>query len=389
VSNSYPELSIPLAQPPLPQEVVHDLQQVVRSGRLVSGPHTQVFEKSVAQRAGVPHAIATASGTLAEWVLLKALKIPHGARVAVPAFTFIGVANAVVFAGGVPVPIDVRSSDLAMDPAEFKRATEAQDLWGAIVVDPFGFAVDFEAYENLCSEHSLVLMEDAACALGSQSASGRWAGSRGEGAIFSFHPRKVVTTGEGGMITTSDDALAHAVRKLTNHGKNPKSGLFDEPGFNARLSELSSVCGRASLAHLNQEVEARTRHLRRYEDALRSEEDEGTIRLIRPPTGSKWNVQTLVLELCDTTTSTEKLCAEARAQGIELGGTAQCWPGSGAYPALESDDFPVAARLEKRTLSLPIYDGLEPEDVQKVCSVIINTLVQSRTTSSQADTVNP
>ena len=374
MSKEYSQPNVPLAKPPLPHNVIHKLEEVIKSGRLVRGPYGLDFEQAIAEKIEVNHAVAMASGTLAEWVLLKALNIPEGAKVAVPAFTFIGVANAVVFAGGTPVPVDIRSSDLAIDPSLLRQVAEEEDLWGAIVVDPFGFAVDFSPYESIAKEHDLVLIEDAACALGSHSAQNKAAGSRGSGAIFSFHPRKLVTTGEGGMVTTQSDEVARALRELVNHGMNPETGDFDEIGFNARLSELASVCGLASVQNLEREIDQRSLCFQHYKKELQSWEDQGLIRLVDPPEASRWNFQTLILEITTPELGIETLRYNAKSQGIELGGTAQCWPMAKAYSSLQASHHPVATQMEKNTLSLPLYGGLELNDVNRVCSVISKTL---------------
>jgi perosamine synthetase len=372
----FPEVRIPLAKPPLPLSVSEDLRQVIESGRLVCGPHAMEFEELTAQRVGVDHAVSAASGTLAAWILLHALDIPAGAKVAVPAFTFIGVANAVFCAGGVPVPIDICSHDLAMNPQLLEEAAADGELWGVMVVDPFGFAIDFEPYEKVCAKYGLVLMEDAACALGSVSAKNMNTGSRGAGAIFSFHPRKVVTSGEGGMITTSDPKLGDQLRKLVNHGKCSQTGAFIEPGFNARLSELSAVCGKASILQLDEEIRGRQICLEEYERCLKGEIDAGLIRLVLQPENTQWNVQTLVMELLLSPKSCGEIQGSARTQGIELGGTAQAWAGTEAYPMHSKSNYPVSVQMEKRTLSLPMYNGLELHQVQSVCAVLSEALLK-------------
>ena len=213
---------IRLIIPEIGDEEVQAVSAVLRSGYLVQGKHVEDFEHRVAAFVGVKHAVAVSSGTAALHVALAALDIGPGDDVLVPDFTFPATANVVALLGATPVLVDV-------DPATFN--TTADLLRPAITprtkaimpVHLFGQPAEMQPILDLAAEHGLAVVEDAACALGALY-HGRPCGSLGQLGCFSFHPRKVITTGEGGMIVTDDDALAERLRLLRNHGMAKHAG---------------------------------------------------------------------------------------------------------------------------------------------------------------------
>lgn len=353
---------IPLDRPLVPPEAAAAVADVLASGWLVRGPRVRAFEAAVAARTGAEGAVACSSGTAAAWLALLALQMPRGARVAVPDVTFVGVAHCVVFAGGEPVLVPVRSADLAMDPAALDEVAEG--LWGAIVVDPFGLPIDFAPYRAIAENHGLSLVEDAACALGSVDAQGVAAGCRGDLGTYSFHPRKVVTSGEGGMVIGDDESALERARLLSDHGYVAAQRRFVVPGFNARMGEVAGAVGNASLSALDEEMAARVALHAAYREAL-----DGAVDLVEGDASVVWNRQTLVAVLPDGADADE-LRALAASRGIEVGRTVQALgdePSIGQWSAGAS----AAARgWVRRTVALPLFGGLERGDVDRVAGVL-------------------
>jgi perosamine synthetase len=356
--------------PAIPPGSAEALARVLESGRLVKGPEAHAFEEEVAARLGGLHAVSCGSGTIAIELLLRALKVPKGALVAVPAFTFVAVAHSVLQAGATPMPLDVRASDLALDPMWLARAAEDADLWGAIVVDPYGLPVAFDDYERVSRDHGLVLIEDAACALGSADATGRPAGSRGRGATFSFHPRKPVTTGEGGMVVSADETVAEAVRRMANHGFDALKGTFVEAGVNGRLGELAAALGRMSLGMLEATVEARLTAVELYLDALRPLVDGGRLELVLPGAAERWNAQTLVALITPGAGEASRVRERAAARGIEIGAVAQCLPSLPSLQGVPHGPCATAAMAERQAVALPVHPKIGEEQVGRVAKLL-------------------
>jgi len=351
---------------------------VLASGRLVKGPEAHAFEQEVAARLGGLHAVSCGSGTLAIELLLRALAVPRGAVVAVPAFTFVSVAHSVMHAGAVPMPLDVRASDLALDPEWLARAAEDVDLWGAVIVDPYGLPVSFDGYEAIADKHGLVLIEDAACALGSADESGRPAGARGRGATFSFHPRKPVTTGEGGMVVSADEELVEAIRQTANHGFDPNEGTWVEAGVNGRLAELPAALGRKSLQALDGTMVSRLAVVELYRAGLRELAKAGRLRLVLPNAGQRWNAQTLVALIDPEICEADRVREQGVLRGIEIGAVAQCLPALASLRAGPHGPCATAAMAERQALALPLHGGITEGAVERVVGLLEDELLSRR-----------
>ncbi len=365
---------IRLAKPSISPAALENTRKVLESGQLVRGPMATRFEDEIAARIGVEYAVSCSSGTMANWLLLNALQLPANGRVAVPAFTFVGVANAVVFAGGIPVPIDIRPEDGAMDPEKLADAARTEGLWGAIIVDPFGFPISFSAYDRIAAQFDLVLVEDAACAIGCKPPTGPKAGARGAGAILSFHPRKPVTSGEGGMILTDDPEIYERCRLLTDHGFDPNQNTYVTTGFNGRMSDLAAAVGLDSLDRFDEEVKARSLRLEDYKSALAASIAGEHIQLLLPEEGATWNVQSLVAMARTSTVPISTLYMKARAANIELGGTAQYWPALPGFKSTPSGSHPIGNDFASKSFALPMHGQLSSTDVMHVIENISSTM---------------
>ena len=234
-------------------DVEHDLRRILTSGILTTGPYVVDFEKTVAERVGVDYAVATTSATTALHLALTAAEVGPGDEVLLADFTFPATANAVVQTGATPVFVDSCHDNFAMNP-EHAQALLSDRTRVIMPVDPFGQPADHSSFERLAAESGAQLIVDAACSLGASRA-GRDCGAHGEMGCFSFHPRKVVTCGEGGMVTTDDSSLADRMRLLRNHGSqrtDRRTLEFVKFGFNYRLSEIPAALGLAQMRRIDQ-----------------------------------------------------------------------------------------------------------------------------------------
>lgn len=270
---------IPITRPFFDEEEERRVRDVLRSGWVAQGPQVAAFERAFADRCGAAHAVACANGTAALHLALLAVGIGPGDEVLVPSFTWIATANAVRFCGGTPVLCDIDLRTFNLDVADAQA--RATDRTRAIVpVHQFGLPADMDAVHALAADHGWTVVGDAACAFGA-TYHDRPAGTLAPLESFSFHPRKSITTGEGGMVTTQDADVAAQLRSLRNHGP-ALDGVFpasahtgqslladvDRLGYNYRLTDLQAAVGLAQLEKADAILAARREQAAYYDAAL-------------------------------------------------------------------------------------------------------------------------
>jgi perosamine synthetase len=362
---------LPIIRPDLRHEEVEaDIRAILSSGILTGGPYVARFEAMLAERLGVGHVVATTSATTALHLALAVQGVGPGDEVLVSDFTFPASGNAIVELGAVPVPVDSRPDRFALD-LDDARAKVTGRTRAIMAVHPFGQPVDGAGLAALAGDHGLAVVEDAACALGSSSAEGP-CGSQFPGA-FSFHPRKVVTTGEGGALSFRDGDLADRARRLRSHGgiagEPGTVGLrFVENGYNYRLAEIPAALGLAQLRRLDEILADRQATARRYEERLADVEG---VELRTPPEGDTWSYQSFVVVLADHV-DRDALVASLRAEGIEttLGTYAMH-----AHPAFERfglrpGDLPNSFRAQQQSLTLPLLPRMDDALVDRVVEAL-------------------
>lgn len=369
------ERRIWLARPQVDEAEIAEIREVMASGWLTQGPKVSEFESMVAERVGVPYAMAVTSATTALHLSLAALGVGPGDEVLVPDFTFPATANVVVQQRAQPVLVDIDLATFAMDPADLAAKITPRSR-AIIPVHPFGLPADIDPIMDLAANHGLAVIEDAACALGAEYR-GRLAGSIGLAGCFSFHPRKSITTGEGGMITTSDDAFANRVGLLRNHGGARSGGryLFEEAGFNYRLSDLLAAVGVAQMRKLDLMLEARRRVAAWYDEAL---DDAGLEGLQRPqvPDGRRHTYQSYVI-LLDSRVDRDAVIGNLAEAGIEttLGTYAlHAQPFFARTYGFSPGDVPNSFRAFTSTLALPLHPGIGSDEVGLVVSQLTSAL---------------
>ena len=259
---------IRLAAPSFSEAALEAVTAVLRSGRLVQGEQVERFEGELAAYLGARHVVAVSSGTAALHLSLVANGIRPGDEVIVPAFTFPATANTVVLAGGVPKLVDVDPEDFCIAPARIEEAITPRTRV-LMPVHEFGQPADMEPIVDLAKRYGLVVIEDAACALGARVGVRR-VGTIGACGCFSFHPRKALTTGEGGAIATDDAKAAERLRLLRNHGmvQTPDGPDFVAAGFNYRMTEFQAVLGLEQLLTFDRSLAARATQASMYDERL-------------------------------------------------------------------------------------------------------------------------
>jgi dTDP-4-amino-4,6-dideoxygalactose transaminase len=348
---------IRLAWPDVGSEELAALADVVESGYLTMGPKVPEFERMLADICGTSHAVAVASGTAALHLAVRALDIGEGDEVIVPAYTFPATANAVALTGARPVLVDIDARTMNVDVARVAEAVTERTR-AVIGVHLFGRPLDWHALQAAVTA-DVALIEDAAGALGAL-----WRGvpCGGLGVIgcLSFHPRKVVTTGEGGAVTTSDADLADAVRSLRHHGISPH-GAFDIPeaSTNYRLSDLQCAIGITQLARLDELLAARRRVAEAYNERLRDfvltpEADER----------DRHGWQAYVVQVGRRDDVLEGL----RSQGIEAQVGTYALHRLSAYR--DQGSFPGADDAFERALALPLHSRLTESEIDRVAGAL-------------------
>ncbi len=362
--------NIPLARPSIGDAERSAVQRVLSGTMLTGGPELSRFEGLVAEHANRRFAIATSSGTSALELALWSLGVGRGDTVLVCAFGFPAAANAVAARGATPVAIDVDQQTWLMD---FEAAAKAiSSTTKAIVcIDQLGAVTSSVAIESLENSRGVPVISDAACGFGGSDDKGEPAGSAGRMATFSFHPRKLITTGEGGAIVCDDEALATQLRQLRNHGQ-AGGGRFASIGTNARLDECSAAIGCAQLARLVPMLAERRMLVAGYKERLASLRQSGRLSWQDLPEHSvhaNQSFSVLLDEHCDRDTTVAAL----QERGIGCGAATYSFVEIGIHA--DAGRAPIAKALHERSLSLPLYIGMRSAELGRVCDALGEVLL--------------
>lgn len=339
-------------------EVQDEFRRVLDSGMLTKGRNVEAFAQELCAYTGARHGFLATSATTALYACLKALGIGPGDEVVVSDFSFPASANVVEEAGATPVFADVSLETYNVEPGTLEACIGPRTK-AVMFVDALGNPTGLTEIARVCRERGVPLIEDAACALGS-SEHGTRCGHIADLTCFSFHPRKLLTTGEGGAIMTDDDELAARLRVKLNHGGRPGGlGLdFVDVGYNFRLSELQAAMGRVQLRKLDAIVARRNQTRDRYAALL----DPGRFAPQRLGPGVVHNVQSVVFRM-HSEAERDAMIEQLRARDIEATLGTYCLSGTTYYRSRYMHVQPNAAQLQGTTITLPCYDGVDVERV--------------------------
>jgi len=361
---------IPLARPLLDEREEELVLEVLRSGRLSLGPTIERFEELIAERVGAPYAAAVSSGTAGLHMLAHLAGLGPGDEVITSPLSFVSSANCFIFEGATPVFADVDSRTLNMDP-EALEAAITERTKAVVAVDMFGFPCELDEIRTICERRGLMLIEDAAEALGAEY-KGRPVGSHGVSGVFGFYPNKQLATGEGGIVFTHSEEEWHLVKSLRNQGRDYRGGAWFHHvrvGFNYRWTDVQAAIGIGQLEKLERLLSLRAEVAARYTQLLEDVEVE-PLCADDPTHRRSWFVYVIALP---AGADRDRVMAELRAQGI---GTAEYVPCVHLQPYMrETYGFgegtcPVAEGVASRTLALPFFPQLEAEDQERVVEAL-------------------
>lgn len=356
---------------------LEEISKVLSSGYLTQGPKVAEFEQKVAQFVGSQYAFAMSSCTTALYLSLAVLDIGPGDEVLVSDFTFPATANVVVHLGAVPVFVDIRLDTFTMDVDDLRsKITERTRI--IIPVHAFGCSPDMNPILEIADEAGINVVEDAATAIGS-TYYGRNCGNLATMGCFSFHPRKVITTGEGGMIITNRSDLAHRIRLLRSHGgiKNGKWYQYEAAGFNFRLSDIQGAVGIAQIEKLPTIIERRQTLAHQLKDRLAHIND------IRLPVDPEWGghiYQSFVI-LVDEGLDRDEIIKGLDARGIEstLGTYAMH-----DQPFFQREYGYISGQLANshaafmRAITLPLYPQMSENDLDSIADNLKEVIAVKR-----------
>lgn len=368
--------NIPISLPHTGEEEWLATKESIMSGWLTAGPKVREFEEIFAKRHGVKHAMAVTSATTALHLALVALGVKEGDEVIVPAFTWISTANVVLYCGAKVIFVDVDRSTFNIDVNDLKRKITSKTK-AIIPVHLFGLCADMDAVKQVVGD--IPLIEDGACAAGA-GYKGKPAGSLGTFGCFSFHPRKSVTTGEGGMVTTNDDRLAEIVSSLRNHGASvseeqrhhgPKPYILPEfniMGFNYRMTDLQASVGIVQLKKLDLFIEEREQWANYYNQQFKA------ISWIRTPEFNSdykhgWQSYVIYVDEKKAPISRNEMMEKLQQMGISTRPGTHAPHMLGYYANkynIKPEDFPGAKDCNDYSMSIPLFNKMTKEDYEYV-----------------------
>lgn len=362
--------TIPLIEPVVGDEELENVEDVLDSGYMTQGPYSEEMEEMFRSMVGVDHAITVTSCTTGMELALEALGIGAGDEVIVPDFTHPATGNVVERVGASPVLVDVDRQTYNIDPDEVEGGI-TEDTAAILPVAWGGQPLNHEPLQEIADEHNLVIVEDAACSA-KASFNGQPVGSQFDVSVFSFHPRKVLTTGEGGMITTDDDELAREIRSIKNFGTDPmgdRHGFFKSDATNYRFSDILAAVGVAQLEKADEIIGRRREVASRYNELLADVDNVTTPSVIN---GGKHNYQCYCVYI-------EAGDDEIRNELIEAMGEKDIETQIGTYALHDTKAFKGvkqqgllknSAALQDNLLTLPVAHSITESQQRRVINVL-------------------
>ncbi|CAK7018468.1 MAG: GDP-perosamine synthase [Desulfovibrio sp.] len=366
-------ISIPLIKPYMTEAIKNRVAAVLDSGYLTEGPVTHELERAFADYVGAPHAIAVTSCTTGLELAFRAVGIGAGDEVIVPDYTYPATASAVAMVGATPVIVDVHEETQLINCAAVKAAITPKTR-AICPVSLFGNPLDYDTLNRLKQEHSLYIIEDAACSIGA-TWKGQAVGTFADISVFSMHPRKFITTGEGGMITTANSQWAEWMNSYKHFGMSNMSAAregvcFERMGSNYKLSNIQAAVGLGQMQDIDMLL-AERRFLAENYNALLGSVAEIELPVITKHGQHSWQTYAIRVDNRDS------IMKNMRAQGVEvqIGSYALH-----AHPAFQSPscrlhgDYPDSKAAFAKTLALPMYHGMSTEEQEIVVNMLVKKL---------------
>ncbi len=367
---------IQISQPVTGEEEWLAVREPLESGWLTSGPKVRAFEQRFGEIHGVKHAIACTSATTALHLAMAALGIKAGDEVIVPAFTWISTANVVEYMGAKPVFVDIDLSTFNMNPEALKSKITNKTK-AIIAVHLFGLCADMDRIKEIAGD--IPIVEDAACAAGAQY-KGVYAGALGDLGCFSFHPRKSITTGEGGMVTTQNDDYSETIGIMRNHGASISEEQrhhgaqpfilpeFNLLGYNYRMTDLQGAVGCVQIEKLEAFIAKREEWAKFYIENLK---DLDWLKTPITPEGSKHGWQSFVCSIDESISqhTRNRLMQILEEKGISTRPGTHAVHMLGYYANkydISADDFPEAKKANDLSMAIPLHNRMSSEDYEHV-----------------------
>jgi perosamine synthetase len=374
---------IAIAKPLLGEEEAAAAREAILSGWVTQGPRVEAFEREFAAYVGAPHACALSNCTTALHLALHALGVGSGDEVITVSHSFIATANVIRYCGAMPVFVDIDPQTYNMDPRLIEAAITSRTK-AIMPVHQIGLPCDMPAILKVAQKHNLPVVEDAACAIGSQIKIGenweRIGKPHGTVACFSFHPRKVITTGDGGMITTSDAALDRKFRLLRQHAMSipdtvrhgSKTVVFEEypeMGFNYRMTDIQAAVGRVQLGRLPDLLPRRVELANAYTKAIRG------IRGLQPPHLPEWarsNYQSYAVRVMpEYPRRRDELMQVMLDKGISTRRGIMNSHQELAYASMRHQSLPHSEAARDNVVLLPLFAGMTDGDQARVIEALV------------------
>jgi perosamine synthetase len=359
----------PLMIPYITESDIESVINVLRSGMLIQGKNVNLLEKRIKEITRTENAVALSNGTATLHLALLALGIGKGDEVIVPAFSYVATANVVEIVGATPIFVDIEIETFNIDVNKIKSAITKKTK-AIIPVHEFGLACNIGEIVEIANNNNLHVIEDAACALGAKE-NAQPVGSFGVLGSFSFHPRKSVTSGEGGILTTNDQKIAKRLKTLCNHGIDAESTEMDfiEAGYNYRLTDIQASLLNSQLNRLDEIINKK--HL--LASVYLNELSATNLKLPIIPFNKNHTWQTFHIILPDKK-DRKKIISNLKSVGISTNYGAQCIPETtfykNKYGYNSIDKFPNAFKAYNQGLAIPLYYSLEKEDIYSIAKQI-------------------
>lgn len=364
-------MKIPLAAPDVTETEIAAVVEVLRSPRLSLGPKLEEFERRFAEYTNSKHAVAVNSGTSGLHLCVRALGLKQGDEVITTPFSFVASANVLLYEKCVPVFVDIDEQTLNIDANKIEAAITPKTK-AMMVVHVFGRPSPMREISEIAARYNLKIIEDACEAVGAEYENKR-VGAIGDAGVFAFYPNKQMTTGEGGMIVTSDASIAEQARMLRNQGRDAASDWFEHValGYNYRLSDINAALGVEQLKRVEQILISREAAARKYDERLKENP-----HLILPEINFErgrvsWFVYVVRLKDYFTKIQRDSIVRQMNAQEIGCGryfAPIHLQPFYARNFGYRAGDFPAAERCAERVIALPFFNRITDAEIETVCA---------------------